>query len=531
MRIGNYYARNAEQWPDGIACVDHGTSTTHRELNLRINRLANALADSGLGVGDRIGMLADNSTLVIEAYGAAAKAGLGVAPYNFRVSDSELRTLVEHSRVKLVILGRGYESMAPRLLGAFPGMPIIVQRADGDGGLDGYEQILSSSRDDEPTIAFDHTTTGLAIVYTSGTSGAGPKAVQLTHDQTTRHAACAVLEYRLDEFSRYLLALPHTSAGTVHNTIPQCAMAGACLVIEDVRNFDADVFLRNLEHYRITHTHIVPTMAFRVLNADTIEIVDTSSLEVLGYGGAPMPAPQVERLYRRFGPVIMDVYGMTEVGATATVLRRSDHRRFVESGRLAHLASAGRPVYDIEVAVLDESGTPVVVGESGEIAFRGPYVMHGYLDDPAASEAVFAGDGWLLSGDVGHLDDNGYLFVEDRKKDVIISGGLNVASREVEDVLYMHPDVLEAAVVGIEHPEWGEVITAAVVPARQVDEADLIRAIDQHCRKHLTSYKVPRAFSIQQHIPKNAMGKILKPEVRRLINATGFPAHTHEALR
>lgn len=518
MNIAEFIRRNARLYPDDLAVIDRGVRTTNAEYDRRVNRFANAARDLGARPGDRVAVLADNSALVYEVYGGAAKAALMYVPINFRASAGEVAAIVGDCRPSILVVGDGYRDRLKEVddLPADRRPVIVSTGGDARPGDRGYEAELAAADDADPLLDIPGERPW-TLVYTSGTTGVF-KAVQMTHDQTVSHAMCSVLEYSLRRGSRYLLALPHTSAGSVHNTFPECLMVGAALIFEDVRSFSAERFLENVQGYRATHSHIVPTMAFRILEHPGADRYDLSSLETLGYGGAPTPAHQVARLMELFGPILIDVYGMTEVGATATVLRKEHHVRFVEEGRPEALASAGVAAYGIEVRVLREDHTPCAPDEVGEIAFRGPYVMHGYWKGGGAVPDVFTEDGWLLSGDLGRMDAEGFLYVVDRKKDIIITGGLNVASREVEDVISRHPMVGEVAVVGVPDPEWGERVHAVIV-ARGEDAPSLddVRAF---CAEHLAGYKVPKAMSVVPDLPRNSMGKVVKQQLRQWLRRT-----------
>lgn len=511
MNVGEYIRRNAQQHPDGCALIDRGRRITHREYDQRVNRVANALLGLGARTGDRLAVLADNSALVLEVYGAAAKAGLRYVPVNFRVSPHELAEIVSDCRPTVLVVGEGYRDRLDEV-DTMPSAarPIVLNASESPPEGDRrYEDELTTASVTDPAVEVTGDL-GLTLVYTSGTTGV-LKAVEMTHDQTVAHALCSVVEYELRGDSRYLLVLPHTSAGSVHNTFPECLMVAATLVLDDVKRFSAERFLRNVEEHHITHTHIVPTMAFRILDHPEASAYDLSSLQTVGYGGAPTPASQVERLMELFGPIVIDVYGMTEVGATATVLRKEHHARFAAEGRLDALASAGVPAHGIEVRPVRADHSACDVDEVGEIALRGPYVMTDYWPGSGVKlPGIFTDDGWLLSGDMGRVDSEGFLYVVDRKKDIIISGGLNVASREVEDALYSHPGVATVAVVGVPDPEWGEAVHAVVVRHGVVSAEEL----QAHCVERLADYKVPKAVHFVDDLPKNTMGKIVKPDVR-----------------
>jgi acyl-CoA synthetase (AMP-forming)/AMP-acid ligase II len=299
----------------------------------------------------------------------------------------------------------------------------------------------------------------------------------------------------------------------VQITLAPTFFLGGAVGFLDARGFDPAAFAAEAGRQAATHTYLVPTMLYRVLEAG-LGKADLPSLEHVGYGAAPIAPDRVAEMVNRFGPIFSQLYGMAEVASIATMLRQDDHQRIAE-GRVELTASCGRPSYLVDVRVANDSGADCAPGERGEVLFHTPYTMRGYHLDPERTAQTLV-DGWVHSGDIGTFDDEGYLYIVDRKKDLIIRGGYNITPSEVEHVLYSHPAVLEAAVVGIPDPEWGESVLAAV--ALRSGAAASAEDILAHVRvAGLARIKVPGRVVLFDALPKNAVGKIAKREIVRLV--------------
>jgi acyl-CoA synthetase (AMP-forming)/AMP-acid ligase II len=347
------------------------------------------------------------------------------------------------------------------------------------------------------------------IVYTSGTTGA-PKGIVFDARAVSTHAMVAALEYGMSASSRWLTTIPHNSS--VQITLAPSFFMGGAVGFLDSRGFDPAAFAREVTKQAATHTYLVPTMLYRILEAG-LDARSLGSLSSIGYGAAPIAPDRVTELVDRFGPVFSQLYGMAEVASIATMLRQDDHRKIV-AGRTGLAASAGRPSYLVDIRVVDDSGIACAPGQRGEVLFHTPYSMRCYHRDPERTAQTLV-DGWVRSGDIGQWDDDGYLYIVDRKKDVIIRGGYNITPSEIENVLYRHPSVIEAAVVGVPDAEWGEAVVAAVAlrEGTSTDQA----ALQAHCRAAgLPSIKVPERVLTMDALPKNAVGKIVKRAIAEL---------------
>jgi acyl-CoA synthetase (AMP-forming)/AMP-acid ligase II len=508
MSVGEQLRRNSLRYPDKPVIIDHGVEVSYREFNERVNRLAHGLLRSGAVRGDRIALYLDNCHEALEVLAACLKLGLVHVPLNSRLLASEVLELVTDAGAKIVIADPAHAEQLDQMCAQFAETARYLMIRDGAPGYDSYEQLLADGDPGEPDVRVTDDD-GAYILYTSGTTGHA-KGVYSTQRQVVAHALSVVIpEYQLHADARILILYPHNSAASVNNAVVPALMLGATLVLDDVRGFTAPRFLRNVERLRITHLTVVPTMLTRVLRH--IEehglTQDISSLEVIAYGSAPMAPALTRRWLDVVGRKLIQVYGMTEATAVISILRKSEHDPDTELGS-RRLASCGCPVALLEVQIVDDDGRPLPDGEIGEIRFRSPFVMSGYWNDRERTAQTIR-DGWLHTGDVGRRDRDGFLYVVDRKKDLIISGGQNIASKEVEDALYLHPGVAEAAVIGIPDDEWGEVVHAVVV-VEGVTESELTDFL----AGRLASFKRPRSMEFRAELPKNAIGKIQKGELR-----------------
>ena len=502
MNIGISVAHHARRHPRRVAVDEDGErSLTYAELDARSSRLAHYLAGTcGIRPGDRVGYLLHNRLEVVEFLVACAKAGAIAAPMNFRLTEPDLRAIFGNAGVSLVLTQQDFAGLV-RSLAAELGFAVLTVEEE-------YQDAVAAGSEVAPASMLAAGASQDALIqYTSGTTGR-PKGATFTHDAVLMHAAKVCLEYAVDNSSRVLISIPHNSATNIQ-TIP-ALYAGATLVLGDVRSFDGAAWLDRVNRLHVTHSQVVPTMLYRVLEVARQRGETMPSMRRLGYGSAPIPPERVGELMEIFGSVFIQLYGMIEVAAIGTMLRPEDHVRSL-SGESGLLASVGQPSYGIDVRVAGESGAPVEGDGRGEVVFRGPYVMSGYWNAPELTAAALR-DGWMYSGDIAEVRD-GWFYLVDRSKDIIIRGGQNIASKEVEEALYHHPAVMEAAVIGVPSPEWGEDIVAAVVlrPGAQAT-ADQIR--NAALASGLTRFKCPVRVDLVPELPRNAIGKIQKGVLR-----------------
>ncbi len=506
MTVAAWIRRCAERCPDKLAYVDGERRYTFAQYQDRMRRQTNGLYAAGLKRGDRIATLTNNHVECVEALGAAATGGFVHVPVNFRSVPREIAYVVNHCEASLLFVEKEYAGRVSEA-GEMPSLRKVIVIDPGNPDSE-YERWLAQQSAADPAVDVtgeDH----FFICYTSGATGT-PKGVLHQQRQSVAHAPVVVVGYEFDGDTKVLLVYPHNSIASINMFYVPAWVVGACVVFTDQRNFDADRWLALVEKERITHSHLVPTMLFRVLESPRLRAADTSSIVTIGYGSAPMPTERVERLQQIFGNVLIQGYGMTEISSIAAYLDKQDHLEGMKGNR-ALLNSCGRAAFGTELRVVDDDDRDVAAGEVGEIVFRGPQVMTGYWNDPEKTAETMR-NGWMHSGDMATLDERGYLTIVDRKKDLIISGGANISSREVEEVLYWHPAVREAGVIGKPDEEWGELPHGFVSlhPGKTVGSDELVA----FCRERLSAYKCPRTVDIVDDLPKNGLGKILKADLR-----------------
>ncbi|HEY2271050.1 MAG TPA: AMP-binding protein [Streptosporangiaceae bacterium] len=502
MNIGISVGHHARRHPARLAVEeDGGRSLTYADLEARSNRLAHYLADvAGIRTGDRVGYLLYNRLEVVELLVACAKLGVIAAPMNFRLTETDLRAILGNAGVKVVVTQGEFADLV-RSLGSELGFAVLLAEQE-------YVQAAGSGSTEPPASMLRTAGSADALIqYTSGTTGR-PKGATFTHDAVLMHAANVALEYAIDSASRVLVSIPHNSATNIQ-TIP-ALYTGATLVLGDVRSFDGDAWLERVNRLGVTHSQVVPTMLYRVLEVARRSGQAMPAMRRLGYGSAPIPPERVGDLVEVFGNVFIQLYGMIEIGAIGTMLRPEDHVRALH-GEPGLLASIGQPSYGIDVRVAGPGGELLDVSGRGEVVFKGPYVMRGYWNEPELTAAAIR-DGWMHSGDVAELRD-GWFYLVDRIKDIIIRGGQNIASKEVEEALYQHPSVMEAAVIGVPSAEWGEDIVAVVV-LRPGESATAEQVRTAALASGLTRFKCPVRIDFEPELPRNAIGKIQKQVLR-----------------
>jgi acyl-CoA synthetase (AMP-forming)/AMP-acid ligase II len=501
----------AERFPSNTAIIDGARSWSFAELLDRVDRLSAAFAARGLRPLDRVMAFLPNTHEAVECELAVLQSGLVWITLTARLTWAEVRSVLASCTPKVLVTD---EAGLARITGGraeipfAPMPPMIVTGATVavDEGVVGYEALLAIHDSARPTVVVEDEHPA-RLRYTSGTMGVA-KAAVLPH--RVYHASLDNLLVELgplgpEDRALHVAPLTHGSGALVYPLFH----AGGANVLE--QHFDVDAVLSAVERLRITTMFTVPTMLSRLVASPRFADYDLSSLRALIYGGAPMPEAQLEVAVRLIGRALVHIYGMTEAPWPITTLRQADHR--LDNPRLR---SIGKATTVCQVAVVGEDGKELAPGEVGEIRIRGRNVMSGYLDDESGTRAVLH-DGWLASGDLGRIDEEGYAFIVGRKKDVIISGGFNVYASEVEAVLSSHPGVLEAAVVGLPHDDWGELVAAFVVPKPRAQVTP--EQIDVLARSRLSAYKCPRRIEVVSDLPKNASGKIQKSEIVRLVSA------------
>ncbi|MEU9476076.1 o-succinylbenzoate--CoA ligase [Streptomyces sp. NPDC048191] len=489
--LGSWPARRARKTPHRTALIHGEQSTDYRTLYARVTRLAHALRARGVRRGDRIAHLGPNHPAHLETLFAAGTLGAVFVPLNTRLTGPEIAYQLADSGAKALIHGPAHAGLVAHLPGE-TGVRIRIETGDA------YEQALAGAPDepiDEPVTPDDT----CIIMYTSGTTGR-PKGAMLTHANLTWNAVNVLVDHDLIADERALVSAPlfHT-AGLNMLTLPVLLKGGTCVLVEA---FDPETTLELIERHRITFMFGVPTMFDRIARQPRWPSADLSSLRLLTCGGSPVPTPLIAA-YQQRGLTFLQGYGMTEAAPGALFLD-TEHA-------VAKSGAAGVPHFFSDVRVVRPDLTPVDVGETGEVVVRGPHVMPGYWGLPEETEAAFA-DGWFRSGDAARIDDDGYVYIVDRMKDMIISGGENIYPAEIEDLLLTHPGIAECAVIGVPDDTWGEVPRAVVVPAAGtvLDPQEVLASL----AGRLAKYKIPKSVVVTDELPRTASGKLLKTRVR-----------------
>jgi fatty-acyl-CoA synthase len=492
--IGLWTARRAELTPNRIAIEEGGRRTTYAELDDRAARCAGALASAGVGAGDRVAALLDNGREYAEVLFACARLGAILVPLSTRLAPPELEFMASDSGATALVYGAAH---AGTVAGFRPGTSIRASFVVGAGDDPSYEEALATASGSRPPVPCGRDDV-LAIFYTSGTTGR-PKGAMLTHGNLFWTNLNMVIALDLTQDERSLVVLPMFHVGGWNVNTLAVWWKGGTVVLEP--SFDAARALDLIEG-GITSCMGVPQIYRAIADHPRFASADLSALRVAVCGGAPLEAGLIRR-YQDRGVRFVQGYGLTEAAPNCLILPPEDAER--------KAGAAGRPYFFADVRVVGPNDEPVAPGGTGEVVVRGPSVMQGYWGRPEETAAALRG-GWLRTGDAGLLDDDGFIWIVDRMKDMYISGGENVYPAEVERVLAGHPAVAEAAVIGVPDDRWGEVGRAIVVlRGGAVATQDELAA---YCRERLARFKVPVTFVFADALPRNPTGKLLKPELR-----------------
>ena len=493
MNLALLGEENVRRFGEYVALHFEGREWTNVDGQRAANRLANALRRLGIGPGDRVVVMLPNCPEVLQAYAAILKLGAVIVPVIFLLNPEEVRHILADSGARLALT-------SPELLAKLEGFTGTTVLVGGEApGTRAYDELIA--READAFAAVDREDHDVAVIlYTSGTTGR-PKGVALSHANLASNARSAASLYELDRAAWALGVLPlsHSYGLTVMN-------AGNILGTRAVllRWFNPEGVLEAIAHFRVQSMSAVPTMLVYLLHYPDADRFDTSSMRLWGSGAAPLPLEIVEPFEKKFGGRILEGYGLTEASPVVSAHRLSGVRK---------LGSVGLPIPGVEVRIHDDDDRALPAGELGEVCVRGPNIMLGYYGLPEETARTLRG-GWLHTGDVGRLDTDGFLYIVERKKDLIIRGGFNIYPREVEEVLYAHPRVAEAAVVGMRDPLMGEDVLAFV--ALKPGAAATADEILAFCQERLAKYKCPKQVRFVDALPKNPVGKILRKELRAL---------------
>jgi len=506
MLLGDLIKRNRTLSPDNPAVIFEGKQFTWADFDERVNRLANVLLNLGVRDGEHVIILSKNCNEYLETYFACARSGSICTAINYRLTPHELHYVIENSEAKIVIVSDEFLDTLEEIRSDLKMAEHYIVIGQAPEGMDSYDDLISFASTLEPEVD-QHEDDIVLQMYTSGTTGL-PKGAMLTHRNLVTNAIGCSFGMQMQPNDCILMVAPlyHMAAG-------MCSLAvilqGGPIFVH--RDFNPMAILEDMEGGRVTTGLLIPVMINFLLQMPDIEQRDFSHIRGLIYGASPMPVEVLRRAIEVFKCDFIQGYGQTESSAVLCVLRPEDHILDGTPEQLKRLGSAGRAVFGTEVRVVDENRNDIEPGQIGEVIGRGHNVMKGYWKMPEASAKAIR-DGWLYTGDLATVDEAGYVYILDRVKDMIISGGENVYCREIEEVLHKHPAVADAAVIGVPNDQWGETVKAIVVLA-EGQEATEDEIID-FTREYLAGFKRPRSVDFVDSLPRNLSGKVLKKILR-----------------
>ncbi|MBU3992885.1 MAG: AMP-binding protein [Alphaproteobacteria bacterium] len=493
---------------DYPALIQNDRTVTHGEFAARSRQLASALNKAGCRKQDRVSMLSLNSIEQCLIYGAGELSGYITAPINFRLAGEEIVYQVNDCLPLVLFFQSGFTDLIGAIRDRLPSIRQFVCIGPAPDWATDFESFLATGdpegtpfRADEDDVAY--------LVYTSGTTGK-PKGCMLGHKTQMWTILAFAGDMGLSRMDRGMVVMPlfHIGAKDVQLAVQ---LQGGALVIAD--KFDPDDYLQLVQDQKVTVGHLAPTMIQTLLESSKVEALDLSSLRLVLYSAAAMPVTVLRRAIARFGQIFQQAYGLTESAGTS--LHRLEHDPDGDEAVQRRLRSVGTPFIGVDLMIADDAGRPLPIDTPGEILFRSPGNMLGYWNNTAASIDALR-DGWFRTGDMGVLDEDGYCYIVDRKKDMINSGGENIYSREVEEALLTHAEISEVSVIGIDDPKWGEAVCAIVVTTAGSSLTE--EAVVEHSRSQLASYKKPRKVVFVDSLPKLASGKVDKVALRKAWN-------------
>lgn len=506
LRTG--FLNSIRNFPNRVAIIDGDSRYTYREFGERVQRLAGSLQEMGIQKGDRVGLLMLNSFHYLEIFYASYLIGAVMVPINFRLSGPEVSFILRDAGVKVLFYHREFQQLINLFRTDVDSIEQYVLAelapiAASDALF--YEDLLDREVAWKEVALSENDLAG--IFYTGGTTGL-PKGVMLSHKNLLVNAFQISLAIDLRQDDIYLHAAPMFHLADGANTV-SLTLAGAAHA--HVRAFDPKRVLETIQQEKVSSITLVPTMINMLVNHPEVSEYDLSSLKRLLYGASPIPAEVLKKAMTVLDCKFYQAYGMTEASPVLTVMRPEHHVTDGDPKAMKRLGSCGQPIYNVELKIVDPEGNEVPNGAVGEIIARAPNIMQGYWNRPEETADALR-DGWYWTGDMAAMDEERFVYIIDRKKDMIVSGGENVYSVEVENVIYQHPAVMEAAVIGVPDEIWGESVKAIVVakPGSELNEAELIA----FCRNYLANFKVPKSVEFVETLPKSGAGKILKRSLR-----------------
>lgn len=503
--------RNARLHGESVFQVFGDRRQTFSEYATRARQLASALHADGLKVQDRVGLLGMNCAEYLEIYGVGEVAPFVIAPVNFRLAAPEILYILRDASPNVLFFEKQYEATIAALRDQLPGVrQYVCFGGPSPDWAEDYEAVVARGSPAGPGLEVlpEHLH---AIVYTSGTTGR-PKGAMTTHAAFVALGFDWARELSADAGDRILLCMPFFHVGARSQGYALTCVGGTMVIL---RAFDPKLILETIERERITQLHLAPTLVQQVLDHPEQAAYDLSSLKTINYAAAPMPYTVLQRALKRFGPIMINGFGQTE--GSGCVLKKFYHRPEGDARDLKRLTSVGQGTTTTKVAILDDDDREVPSGVIGEICFGTPTVMAGYWNNSIATVETLR-NGWLHTGDVGYMDEDGFVYLADRKKDMIVSGGENVYSREVEEAIMSHPAVQDVAVIGVADAKWGEAVLGVIVlKSGQGLGAD---EIIKHCRALIAGYKCPKRCEFVDQLPRLPSGKINKVALRQCYGAS-----------
>jgi len=493
----------ADRRPTKVVLTHDGHELTNEALFARVNALAKGLRDLGVGRGDIVAMLLYNRIEFIELVYAVNRVGAAFLPLNYRLAPAEWEFILGHGQVKVLFTSAEFAGAVDQIAPALPLMEhrVIIGSEAASAWID-YEQLVGAHLGELVDVVDVGAEELQRLMYTSGTT-ARPKGVKISHRNLMYKNLGLIVEFGWTDAEVTMVGGPLYHVGALDMGGITTLHAGGSLVLQT--KFEAASLISDIERYRATNVWLAPAMVNAVLQVDTLAQADLSSIRLIMSGGEKMPEARLQQVLDAFpGAWFADAYGLTETVSSDTFLTAENVR--------SKLGSVGKAIPHMQVRVVDLNGSDVAVDEIGEVALRGPKVFSGYWRDEAATAAAIR-DGWFYTGDMGRLDADGFLYIEDRKKDMVISGGENIATPEVERVLYEHPAILEAAVLGQPDKRWGEVPRAFVVLRHDAGPTTAEEIID-FCATKLAKFKVPVRVDMMDALPRTPTGKVLKRNLR-----------------
>ena len=506
MYLGDLLRRNCLLYGNAPALTYDGRTWSYREFNDEVNRLAHALAAADVQPQDHVAVYGKNSAEYVIAYFGCAAARAILSCANYRLSNRELTYIITNTEANLLLLDGEFVDTWESIKDSCPNITRVVIIGGGEApGYESYAQFVEPHPMTPPDGARHEDDVAIQM-YTSGTTGV-PKGAMLTHRGLITVAVACSQAFSFDPGDKYLVSAPlyHMAAGM---SIFISMLVGGHAWLH--HEFNPVETLDAFENDGVTHALLIPAMILFLLQMPDIASRTFPDLKLIIYGASPMPGEVLSQAMAAFKCDFVQAYGQTESHAVLTVLGAEEHRMAGERGEELR-KSAGREILGTEVRIVNEDASPCTPGEWGEVIARGPLLMKGYWRMEEATARTLRG-GWLWTGDIGYLDEEGYIYIVDRSKDMIISGGENIYPREIEEVLYTHPAVMDAAVIGVPSGKWGEDVKACVVLKADAEASD--EAIIAFCREQLAGFKCPKTVDFVDELPRNLSGKVLKKDLR-----------------